>query len=742
MVDAEKFKSLQQSLMSLSNSGPYIEGDKNSKLRSILKESAKQLKASRAAIWRFEDGDQLLHCEHLYNLQDDHFDQGQTLKQSDYPNYFREVHASRIIDASDARQDKRTAEFSEHYLIPQNIYSMLDVPLHFSGRYSGILCIEHADSTRNWDVAEMSYATSIADTISLLDEREVWIEAQKKLTSLEQTDTLTGLENRNFFQQRIKKDSKLAASDSRAACIVYGIDYFTGVNDTYGFQGADRLLRELSRRFHKWGEQTGTNISRLGGDTFGFWMPALNHEHQLESHLSDINKMTTQPISVSDNEQIEIKASMGVVVLSEQQKIEDPIRCAEIAMNKAKSQRRGSQAYFSPKWLKELNTDKELEAQVLLAFEHQQLLAHYQPIIASETGSIAGVEALVRWQHPGKGLIPPFQFLPIVTQLGLMTRLGSFMLRQACKDLRKMRDEGMSINWISVNLSAEQLYHPSLASEIKSLLEEFELDSSSIELEIVEELISHDSEVVQAQLNAIAELGIKLSIDDFGTGYSSLSRLKDLPVTKLKIDKAFVDGLPDLDSDRCISRSIIGLAKGMQFDLVAEGVETHAQQIWLKKHGCDFFQGYFFAKPMNLEHLLEFASQRHCVKPSQSGDYHIKKHQRVIEITPTGQWDQGISDQFFKELNRLVDKLHGQDWATIVDARSWHIATLEVQKKIASETKKITQRALRREAFVIRNTDLANYQSELMSPQVKNYIRKAFTNIEDAKQWLVEEGFE
>ena len=145
---------------------------------------------------------------------------------------------------------------------------------------------------------------------------------------------------------------------------------------------------------------------------------------------------------------------------------------------------------------------------------------------------------------------------------------------------------------------------------------------------------------------------------------------------------------------------------------------------------------------MNLEHLLEFASQRHCVKPSQSGDYHIKKHQRVIEITPTGQWDQGISDQFFKELNRLVDKLHGQDWATIVDARSWHIATLEVQKKIASETKKITQRALRREAFVIRNTDLANYQSELMSPQVKNYIRKAFTNIEDAKQWLVEEGFE
>jgi len=742
MVDAEKFKSLQQSLMSLSNSGPYIESDKNSKLRSILKESAKQLKVSRVSIWRFEDDDQLLRCELLYSFQNDQFDQGQTLRQCDYQNYFQAVHASRIIDARDARQDKRTAEFSEHYLIPQNIYSMLDVPLHFSGRYYGILCIEQAGSTRNWDVAEMSYATTIADTISLLNEREAWLETQKKLTSLEQTDSLTGLENRNFFQQRIKKDSKLAIAGSHAACIVYGIDYFTGVNDTYGFQGADRLLRELSRRFRKWGEKTGTNISRLGGDTFGFWMPTLKHDQQLESHLSDINAMTTRPISVSDNEQIEIKASMGVVTLSEQQKVEDPIRCAEIAMNKAKSQKRGSFAYFSAKWLKELNTDKELEAQVLLAFEHQQLLAHYQPIIASETGSIAGVEALVRWQHPEKGLIPPFQFLPIVTQLGLMTRLGSFMLRQACKDLRQMRDEGVSINWISVNLSAEQLYHHSLASEIKSLLEEFELDSSSIELEIVEELISHDSEVVQAQLNAIAELGIKLSIDDFGTGYSSLSRLKDLPVTKLKIDKAFVDGLPDLDSDRCISRSIIGLAKGMKFDLVAEGVETQAQQTWLRSHGCDFFQGYFFAKPMDIDHLLEFAHQSSSIKHCQSGDYSIKRKQNIFEITPTGQWDQSLSSEFFEELNSLVNRLNGQDWATIVDARDWHVATLDVQKNIASETKKITKRALRREAFVIRNTDLANYQSELMSPQVKNYIRKAFTNIEDAKQWLAQAGFE
>jgi len=217
---------------------------------------------------------------------------------------------------------------------------------------------------------------------------------------------------------------------------------------------------------------------------------------------------------------------------------------------------------------------------------------------------------LVRWQHPTQGLITPFHFLPLAAELGLMTRLGSFMMRQACSDISKLRKSGTDVKWVSINLSADQLYNTQLISEVESLLSEFNLPSNVIEFEIIEELISHDSDIVRSQLLAIAKLGIKLSIDDFGTGFSSLSRLKHLPVSKLKIDKSFVDGLPDSVDDQCIAQSIIGLAKGMNLDIVAEGVENLAQGEWLIDHGCDFLQGYFYAKPTNFDSIQTMLFER------------------------------------------------------------------------------------------------------------------------------------
>jgi EAL domain-containing protein (putative c-di-GMP-specific phosphodiesterase class I) len=179
------------------------------------------------------------------------------------------------------------------------------------------------------------------------------------------------------------------------------------------------------------------------------------------------------------------------------------------------------------------------------------------------------------------------------------------MMRQACIDICKLRSAGADIQWVSVNLSADQLYDSELVVDIQRLLKEFSLVGDALELEVVEELIGQDSEMVRAQLQAVAKLGVKLSIDDFGTGFSSLSRLKHLPVSKIKIDKSFVDGLPDSVDDQCIVQSIIGLAKGMNLDIVAEGVECSDQNDWLVAQGCDYIQGYLYARPMSFDSVAE-----------------------------------------------------------------------------------------------------------------------------------------
>jgi EAL domain-containing protein (putative c-di-GMP-specific phosphodiesterase class I) len=216
------------------------------------------------------------------------------------------------------------------------------------------------------------------------------------------------------------------------------------------------------------------------------------------------------------------------------------------------------------------------------------------------------LEALVRWEHPIKGVLSPFIFLPIAKRLGLMKEVGDIVLEQACHDIRMFLDKGLNLHRISVNISTEQLFSPGLIELVKRLVKKYQIDFSSLEFEIVEELIAEDSQVLMSQLDALTKLGIALSIDDFGTGYSSLSRLKNLKVSKLKIDKSFVDGLPDDEDDVCIAKSIIGLAKGMGLNLVAEGVETQDQAQWLLKHDCDLLQGYLFSKPIKSSLIEDF----------------------------------------------------------------------------------------------------------------------------------------
>ncbi|MFT5693911.1 MAG: diguanylate cyclase (GGDEF)-like protein [Oceanicoccus sp.] len=601
----QKFVSLHSSLMTLAHEEAFIDRDRVVRLKEILQQCAKQLDVGRVSIWVFNESNDRILCELLYKLKDNSYESGAVLLSKDYPAYFKEISKKRLINANDAWNDASTSEFAESYLGPLGITSMLDAPIFSRGKLYGVLCIEQTDEARVWDVAEMSYAASVGDTISLINEHQYWLDTKEKLEIIDRSDSLTNLENRRYFQQRLEVDRKSSQDPSRIrALIMFGLDHFTKLNDIHGAKAADNILLYLSEKFLELSQKEGCFLSRIGGDTFGFWVSSVKNEQQIEHIIESISRQVNKPITLAGGLSIEVSGSTGVFTYSDKElEGSSPIRSAEVAMYWAKNEERGSVAYFSNAWIEQTQIRQLQEDELLAAFDKRQLQAHYQPIFLASSKKMIGMEALVRWQHPARGLITPFHFLPLASELGLMPRLGRFIMRQAFMDISTLRESGADIKWVSINLSADQLYDSGLVSEVESLLNEFYLQGDVIEFEIVEELIGQDSDMVRGQLLAISNLGIKLSIDDFGTGYSSLSRLKHLPVSKLKIDKSFVDGLPDSIDDQCIAQSIIGLAKGMNLDLVAEGVESLPQSDWLVEHGCDYLQGYLYAKPVDFESI-------------------------------------------------------------------------------------------------------------------------------------------
>jgi diguanylate cyclase (GGDEF)-like protein len=603
----EKFASLQSSLMKLARADGFLNQEPLPRLRAILHQCAEQLAVDRVSVWVLNEENDQIKCKLLYIRQDNSFESGAILLKSDYPKYFKAITKERIINAAHAQKNPITSEFTDNYLEPLGIMSMLDAPIFNGGKLYGVLCIEHTDQIRIWDIAEMSYGSSVADTISLDNEHEAWIETNKKLDFSYRTDSLTTLENRHYFQQRLDNDWQKNKKSSRIrALIIIGLDKFSELNDAKGAKVADKVLICLSERFQKMSQSHYCLLSRLGGDLFGFWVQDIKEEKQLEHLVKQIFHHINEPIKLSRSITIEIQGSMGVLTYpqSNLEITSSPLRCAEIALKKAKQIARGSVAHFSSDWMDQIIQQRIQESELLKAFDGNQLKAYYQPIVLAESKEIVGIEALVRWQHPTRGLLTPFQFLPLLAELGLMSRLGRFMMRQACSDILDLKKSGLPIKWVSVNLSPDQIYDKGLIAEIDNLLCEFNLPKNMLELEIIEELIGQDSDFVRSQLLAISNLGVRLSIDDFGTGYSSLSRLKHLPVSKLKIDKSFVDGLPESVDDQCIAKSIIGLALGMNLKIVAEGVENKHQADWLIKEGSDYLQGYLYSKPLPIESLL------------------------------------------------------------------------------------------------------------------------------------------
>jgi diguanylate cyclase (GGDEF)-like protein/PAS domain S-box-containing protein len=427
--------------------------------------------------------------------------------------------------------------------------------------------------------------------------------SEQELIQLAHYDALTQLPNRLLFTDRTAQALTSARSSKRGcALLLIDLDHFKNINDSLGHALGDEVIKAVADRLRALFDGDLT-LARLGGDEFGLLVKNCQQVVQAAGLAQKIVDAFKKPFQL-DRHQLFITASIGISLFpGEAQSAGQLLRNADSALFKAKSDGREGYALYTEELTAHAQQRVELATELRRAIEQQELRVFYQPVHDLTTRRIKGVEALVRWQHPRRGMVSPAEFIPIAEQSGLIADIDGWVLNTACRQMQCWLAAGVQIAFVAVNVSSRLFRNGDLDRRVARALRDSGLDPAFLELEITESAVMDDPEQAIEQMHQLRTLGVSLAIDDFGTGYSSLLRLKRMPVQKLKIDQGFVAGLPDGEDDISIVRVIIALAQSMGMRVLAEGVEQAEQAVFLVDNGCQLGQGYWFARPMPAEQI-------------------------------------------------------------------------------------------------------------------------------------------
>jgi diguanylate cyclase (GGDEF)-like protein/PAS domain S-box-containing protein len=430
--------------------------------------------------------------------------------------------------------------------------------------------------------------------------------AEERIRHLAHHDELTGLPNRYLFQGRLRQALALARrTGDRLGVLLLDLDQFKDVNDTLGHPVGDRLLRATAGRLAGVVRASDT-LARLGGDEFAVLQPNAREAGDIAALVERLVGAFAAPFDL-DGQEINVAASVGVAVHPDDGADADElVRRADLALYRAKREGSGRFRFFEPAMDAEARSRRELERELRRALDAAEFVLHYQPQVELATGRVAGVEALVRWRHSERGLVPPGEFIPVAEACGLILRLGAWVLGEACRQARAWQNAGMPLV-IAVNLSPVQLRHTGMLEVIDDILREHGLDGRWLEVELTESLLlEHSERVTERTLQGLAARGIRLALDDFGTGYSSLAYLKRLPVQRIKIDRSFVRDIGTDPDDEAVVRAIVTLGHTLGKEVVAEGVETETQLAFLRRLGCETAQGFLLGRPAAATQFVPF----------------------------------------------------------------------------------------------------------------------------------------
>jgi diguanylate cyclase (GGDEF)-like protein/PAS domain S-box-containing protein len=419
-----------------------------------------------------------------------------------------------------------------------------------------------------------------------------------EMSHLAQHDTLTKLPNRTLLQDRLGQAITTAGRNgTRIAVLFVDLDGFKHINDSLGHAIGDKLLQSVAKRLLA-SVRTSDTVSRIGGDEFVVLLSEVAHAGDAGVKAGKILAVLNAPLEI-DQHNLRVTASIGVTTYPEDgQETAMLIKNADLAMYQAKENGRNNYQFFEKDMNVRALERQSVEENLSLALDRDELVMHYQPKINLKTGEITGVEALIRWQHPERGLIGPLQFISVAEDCGLMLPIGNWVLRESCRQAKAWQDAGLRPIEMAVNVSSVEFRNEDFLEGVRAILEETGLSPHYLGLELTESVLMQHAEFTVPVLKKLKAMGVRLAIDDFGTGYSSLSYLRQFPIDTLKVDQSFVHGINADTDDATIINAVINMGGNLKHRVIAEGVETVEQVAFLQAHGCDEGQGYYFSHPV------------------------------------------------------------------------------------------------------------------------------------------------
>ena len=446
--------------------------------------------------------------------------------------------------------------------------------------------------------------------------------AEEQIRFLAYFDGLTRLPNRTLFNERLRVLLPAVRRQKASLAVLFlDLDRFKGINDTLGHTTGDRLLQEVSERFRRCVRATDTvarpvdgideeeNVARLGGDEFIVSVPELKRGEDAARVARRILTALEKPIRL-DGHEVVVGASIGISLYPQDgEEIETLLENADVAMYKAKEAGGNRFEFYERTMTKAAFHRLSLEATLRKALERREFELYFQPQVDVRRG-LVGAEALIRWQRPERGLVPPLEFIPLAEEIGLIVPIGEWVLHEACAQAKTWQSLGVGPLRVAVNLSGHQFRQRQIVEVVRGAVRASGIDPAGLDVEITESALMHDAEETVERLRALREMGVGIALDDFGTGYSALGYLKSFPITCLKIDRVFVREVTTDPGYAAITAAIIGLARGLHLTVIAEGVETGPQLALLEGQGCSLMQGYLFGRPVPAREFLQLVEKR------------------------------------------------------------------------------------------------------------------------------------
>ncbi|MEM0953740.1 MAG: EAL domain-containing protein [Pseudomonadota bacterium] len=465
---------------------------------------------------------------------------------------------------------------------------------------------------------------------------------KNKLRQLAYYDGLTELPNRQLFTEQLDILLRMAQREGRTIALLFlDLDNFKRINDSLGHSAGDVLLREVAARLASCvrgsdllakyvDSEAKIGVSRLGGDEFTVVLNSIDEPKTAGVIAERLLESLQEPMHIEGHEVV-VTPSVGIALAPQDaDNVEDLLKLADTAMYHAKSQGRNKYSFYTSSMQSAGVGRLKLETELRKALEREELVLHYQPQICTATGKVLGAEALVRWEHPEHGLVPPIRFIPLAEEMGLIVELGAWTLEEAARQSKRLKDLGIPVPKIAVNVSALQ-FNPSFTKQVQAVLDSVSIPPSCIELELTEGVIMNNAKASIESLHGLKELGVSLSVDDFGTGYSSLSYLSKFPLDELKIDRSFVIEFDKSENSASLVSAIIAMGKSLNLSLVAEGVDNPEQFLFLRQQQVEIIQGYLFSKPLPSRDFEATLREAHFPRQIEEivRQQELRKQQRV-----------------------------------------------------------------------------------------------------------------